>query len=115
MSDTKEIKVGKCLKFVPLENRDQVVPLEKTEFYKHYEHILSKKEIPSQSLDCIILDYLLGMDRDSTGCTVDKARKENYEIFKKIYELYPNAITVARNNRDKDYLDDLSNYGVAGV
>ena len=115
MSDTKEIKVGKCLKFVPLENRDQVVPLEKTEFYKHYEHILSKKEIPEQSLDCLILDYLLGFDRDGIDMRVDKSRQANYELFMKLVEKYPNAISVARDKQDKEYLEDMSNYGVAGV
>ena len=93
-----------------------VLPLQETEFFKHYEHILSKKEIPEQSLDCLILDYLLGFDRDvDIDQHVDKSRQANYELFMKLVEKYPNAISVARDKRDKIYLDDLRNYGVAGV
>ena len=121
----KDIKVGKILRyhemskmskeeFHELYKQSKVVPFEQTEFYKHYEHILSKKEIPEQSLNCIILDYLLGFDRDSGG-TVDKAREDNYKLFEEIRKRYPKTITVARNKQDKEYLEDMSNYGVAGV
>jgi len=93
-----------------------VLPLQETEFFKYYKHILSKKEIPEQSFDCLILDYLLGFDRDvGIDQRVDKSRQANYELFMKLVEKYPNAISVTRDKRDKEYLEDMSNYGVAGV
>ena len=50
---SKDIKVGKRLRycemskeeFCELYKQSKVVPFEQTEFYKHHEHILSKKEI----------------------------------------------------------------------
>lgn len=90
-----------------------VLPLQETVFFKYYKHILSKKEIPEQSFDCLILDYLLGFDRDfGIDQHVDKSRQANYELFMKLVEKYPNAISVTRDKRDKEYLDDMSNYGV---
>ena len=114
--DIKHRETSKMSKeeFCELHKQSKVVPFEQTEFYKHYEHILSKKEIPESSLICIILDYLLGFDRPAGG-TIDKAREDNYKLFEEIRKKYPNVITVVRDKRDKEYLEDLSNYGVAGV
>ena len=119
---SKDIKVGKRLRycemskeeFCELYKQSKVVPFEQTEFYKHHEHILSKKEIPESSLMCIILDYLLGFDRPA-GSTIDKVSEDNYKLFEEIRKKYPDVITGARDKRDKKYLEDLSNYGVAGV
>ena len=116
-------KIGKCL-YINIPSTQEmleestVLPLQETEFFKHYEHILSKKEIPEQSFDCLILDYLLGFDRDvniDIDQHVDKLRQANYELFMKLVEKYPNAISIARDKRDKEYFEDMSNYGVAGV
>ena len=114
-------KIGKCLYMnIPstqeMLEESTVLPLQETKFFKYYEHILSKKEIPEQSFDCLILDYLLGFDRDvGIDMRVDTVRQANYELFMKLVEKYPNAISVARDKRDKEYLEDMSNYGVAGV
>ena len=114
-------KIGKCLCMnIPstqeMLKESTVLPMQETEFFKHYEHILSKKEIPEQSFECLILDYLLGFDRDvGIDQHIDKSIQANYELFMKLVEKYPNAISVARDERDKEYLDDLRNYNVAGV
>ncbi len=114
-------KIGKCLYMnIPsaqeMLEESTVLPLQETKFFKYYEHILSKKEIPEQSFDCLILDYLLGFDRDvGIDMHADKSRQANYELFMKLVEKYPNAISVSRDKRDKEYLEDMSNYGVAGV
>lgn len=118
---SKKKKIGKCLYMnIPstqeMLKESTVLPMQETEFFKYYKHILSKKEIPEQSFNCLILDYLLGFDRDvGIDQHVDKLRQANYELFMKLVEKYPNAISATRDKQDKEYLQDMSNYGVAGV
>ena len=93
----------------PLENGEAIYTIDDVKLVSYYT------DNKSTVIDSDGVVYRHICDKSNTGKKV--AQKEYYNLtpLSKLVEKYPNAISVTRDKRDKEYLEDMSNYGVTLV
>ena len=87
------------------------IPPTQSAFYKDNEEVFNKKRISNENVATLIASWLFGYD--GFDFKSDDPQELNYRILETIINRYPK--TVYQDKKDKEYLDDLRNYNVAGV